>query len=338
MRKRLGIIGLLISGFLYISNFSTLYAAEYAADLENYIPSSLPASGRTTDILPADVLARSLLFRDELDLIRVEMGKPKTFQNEINVTDAAPREVFFQTQTLFRKSDLLAFEFLGGYVSEAKMPGVDEIKPLDVWRMLDSALKRVIAVKHYLGIKEQSIEVERDIKTTPTQVFKSIVQVNRQINLLLERKMAPSDVFERTSSASNYAVELLSRFPDAVQRPLPMAFERGKAPPDVYRRLLSIFDNVREIYEASGLQMLKISVTEEEIKSTVPSDVYDIASLLVSELSYIHSKTSNQQTPAKAYYPGKKFPSHVYQRAGVLEQQIRNLLARVKDNPQWMDQ
>jgi hypothetical protein len=37
------------------------------------------------------------------------------------------------------------------------------------------------------------------------------------------------------------------------------------------------------------------------------------------------------------YYPGRKFPSDVYQRAGILKVQLNDLLTKVADNPGWLN-
>ncbi len=55
---------------------------------------------RTGQIAPADVFVHVALLRSELDLIRSEMGKPRDDRPELPVSDAAPREVFFQALTL----------------------------------------------------------------------------------------------------------------------------------------------------------------------------------------------------------------------------------------------
>ncbi len=58
------------------------------------------SQARTGQIAPADVFVRVALLRSELDLIRFEMGKPRDDRPELPVSDAAPREVFFQALTL----------------------------------------------------------------------------------------------------------------------------------------------------------------------------------------------------------------------------------------------
>ncbi|MEE8200794.1 MAG: hypothetical protein V3R29_06460, partial [Candidatus Acidoferrales bacterium] len=106
--EKIGRVLLILMGML-ITLPSTAYAQAGSGPL-------VPASGRPLSaegIIPADVLARVELLRNELDLIRFEMGQAKVQPIEIAVSDASPREVIFQAITLFRKMNQLSFEMTG---------------------------------------------------------------------------------------------------------------------------------------------------------------------------------------------------------------------------------
>ena len=116
-----------------------------------------PISGRPVaveEITPADVLARIGLVRDELELIRFEMGEPLAQPKEIIVTDAFPREVIFQAFTLFGKSNQLGFEVTEARVSHLQISLPRDIQPYHVWRIVDGAYRRILAVKRELGITD----------------------------------------------------------------------------------------------------------------------------------------------------------------------------------------
>jgi hypothetical protein len=83
----------------------------------------------------------------------------------------------------------------------------------------------------------------------------------------------------------------------------------------------------------SGLNALTLDRHPETVTS---SDVYDIASLIVSELSFLHSHLDGVLAPPDAYYAGRKFPSDVYQRAGLLEALLSDLQALVETSPAWL--
>ena len=307
-----------------------------AAEVITPEPISGKDSSSLADILPADVLARVNLLRDELELIRFEMGKPKNTQKNPQLKQAAPREVFFQALTLFQKSDRLGFEQTRKRGETPRSLPAAQIRPVHVWHAVDKALKRLLIIKRKLEIKEKVAEKIQPTSIEPTDVFIAIVQANRQLNLMLDQQFSPSDVFQQVSKAINYNTRLLATFEGVKRLPDTPAYKRGQRPDNVYKRLLGCYAQLVEITKLSKVNMLVLTEDIKTIRNKTPSDVYDIASLLVSELAYLHSLLEESEAPAGVYYPGRKFPSHVYQRAGILEAQLATLLEQVNKNQKWL--
>ena len=303
---------------------------------ETLVPNGHVAIHETEQIDTADIFVLVALIQVELELIRFEMGKPKTKQAEIVVKDAAPRELFFQALTLFRKSNRFSFEQLRQRVTEPVIPK-KQIEPSQVYVVVDTALQRIRLVKKKLGIIEQAQKTAQNTTKTPSDVFVAIIQANRQLNLLLDQQFTPSDVFQQVTLAVGYTSRLLGQFPNASKTPPQTPeFERGKRPSDVYRLLIGCYELTRQIAVTSGLNMLILKSSESQIDTVTPSDVYDIASLVVSELAYLYAQMDEAQPPYDVYNPGRKLPSHAYQRAGVLEKQLIDLQKRVNNNPNWL--
>jgi hypothetical protein len=275
------------------------------------------------------------LVRAELELIRAVMGKPHDTRNVIGVEDVEAREVFFQALTLFRNADHLSFELARQHAPAPSMPSGD-IRPVHVHQVVDAALQRVRLVKKTLGIDEQSRPPPRDPDKTPTDVFRSIVSANRQLNLLRDRPFSPSDVFQEVTIAIGYAARLLAHFPGATRIASTPPFEPRKQPADVYRRLVECLGRIRQIAEQSNLKMLTLAISETDRAEATPSDVHDIASLVVSELAYLHAQLPGVLPAREVYYPGRRFPSQVYQRAGILEGQLLELQRLVQHDPGWL--
>jgi hypothetical protein len=286
-------------------------------------------------ITPAQVYQRVEFALQEIELIRLEMGKPEGSPPPIQVEQAAPREVFFQALTLFRKADRLAFEHTRERVEEPPLPK-GEIRPAEVFKVVDAALDRIGKVKESLDIAGQSEVPPLDPGIEPSQVFTAILAANRQINGLLDQPFAPADVYEQITVAIAYASRLLDS-PGAVSTPPdPPALERRKRPADVYGKLVTCFEDIHKIGDQSGIPMLNIEVDAGQIERVEPSDVYDMASLLVSELSYLHSRKANARPPRRVYSAGRKLPSHVYQRLGILCGQMKQIRDRAAKNPDWL--
>ena len=286
----------------------------------------------SSTVTPADVYVRVAHVHDVLEQIRFEMGRPRNQQPDIGVSNAAPREVFFQALTLFQKADRLCFEQTRDHAEAPKTPDGD-IAPSDVLSVVDAAFERLDRVRKDIGMPDTPHRVAEETAKTPTDVFRSTVQANRQLNLLLDHRTTPSDVFQQVTLAISYASRLLARYPGAERIPDAPTFESGKRPADVYQRLLACFGHVSSVGEQCGLKMLELEVKNTRGESVTPDDVYDIASLLVSELMYLHSCVPRAEPPVPSYDPGRKFPAHVYQRAGILEKQLQTLEALAATSP-----
>ena len=291
-------------------------------------------AGEMPAVMPAQVYVRVAELRDEIEGIRYEMGRPKALQPEIGIRNATPDLVYFQARTLFLKSDRLAFEQTRTTVDPPRVPA-REPRPADVLMLVDAARERVRAVEADLGLESEGEPPSLDPSKQPSDVFRSIVQANRQLNLLLELRFSPADVYQEVTLAVGYAARLRSRFPgDRIPDEPPR--QPGKQPSDVYRVLLECLRRLGAIAEASALPVAHLDVTPEEIEAATPSDVYDIASLVVSELAHLHRRARDLEDPRATYYPGRVFPSDVHRRALLLGAQLTELEALVQENPAWL--
>ena len=297
---------------------------------------SVAAAPSEEEVTPAHVYALVSLFREELDLVRVEMGRPKERRPLLQVRDAAPREVYFQALALFQRANRLSFEMTRWEIPEPTI-SKERILPADVRHVVNLALERLRYVEESLGLRHALTLPPIETSRTPTDVFRSIVQAGRQLNLLLDRRFSSSDVFQQVTQALGYASGLRANFAGR-RMPATQPFVRAKTPAQVFEKLLDCFRLVRRIAAESGVGVLELRVSRAELEAVSPADMHSMASLLVSELRYLHSKLPKAPPPRQAYYPGKKLPSHVFQRAGLLEAQLKDIAALVKTQPGWLAQ
>ncbi|MGI9473686.1 MAG: hypothetical protein ACR2NZ_19240, partial [Rubripirellula sp.] len=302
---------------------------------------SKPNAGESTDTQTPSTIASPDVFRQvslvlkNLEIIRAEMGKPRGDTNDIAVKDAEPHEVYFQALTLFQKVDELCFELARDRQSAPERDDT-QIQPSDVYELVDSVNERLEDLKRELEIDQVASPPPRDETKKPNDVFEAITVANRQVNRMVERRFTPSDVFQQVTLGVSYCSSLLSLAPNAKRLPDNPPFENQKTPSDVYRRLIDCYRKIHAIADRSNIQMLELHVSNEDIDSAVPSDVYDIASLLLSELAHLHSIRGDLPPPRRVFHPGRTFPSHVYQRAGILDQQIDQLADYVDKDPHWL--
>jgi hypothetical protein len=298
-----------------------------------------PISGRAlnqTEILPADVLSRVQLVRAEIELIRLELGKPPFPVGMTRVLDTAPREVYFMANTLYAKADRLAFELLKTSDEDTSEIDTAAITPYHVWLMVNKTFSRLQMIKKQLGIVEISSEKSIPPDTTPSDVIQSIIRANQELGRLLSQQVAPADVFQQVTRAINLNAQLLATFDGTSHIPVLPDFVRRKTPGNVYRRLTGCFELIRQIAQISNQRMLRFDTESLYSGFIEPSDVYMLATLVVAELSYFHDSHPDARMAALAYYPGTKTPSQVYQRVGILHIQLKTLYDMVKADPDWL--
>lgn len=273
-------------------------------------------------IEPADCLVRARLFAAEVELIRKEVGKPVEARPAVVVTNASPRECYFQALASFRKADRLCQEYAGDPMALVPhAPPLGDIKPGHVLLVIDAALRELGEVKRAIGCTEEAKPSAREAGKTPSDVFSTLATANRQLNLLLERPFTPADVFQQISLAIAYTARLVGAEPPAAP-----AFERGKRPADCYKRMAGCLELTRQAAKKAGLPMIDQAPGSNE-DLVLPSDCFDLATLVLGEVAFLHAhkKESTAPYPFEANVPGRKLPSHVFQLVGVLEKQLAAL-------------
>ena len=114
--------------------------------------------------------------------------------------------------------------------------------------------------------------------------------------------------------------------------PEPPAFIEGKQPSDVWLLLVDCLAVIREITESRDEDILSINVETFDASSIRPGDVYQIASIMVSELAYLHSIETDIPPVVATVKVSNKLPSDVYQRVGLLLKQLQQLKTLSSNN------
>lgn len=292
----------------------------------------MAAENPTATIGPPQVLQKVEAVQADVGSIRFLMGAPQDQPPAFTVHNAAPHEVFFVALALFRNANRLSFEHVRLTAAEPAVPK-GKIIPADVHRVILAAQQRIDLVKESLGIDQPATLNPLQPAAVPADVFTALVNTNRQLSLMLERRFSPGDVFEEVSRGVAYAARIVEALGSNTGVPDAPSFEAGKKPADVYRRLLGCYERIKKVADQSSVAMLELKVELESIDSVTPSDVYSIAALIEAELAHLHSRLPDADAPRKVYYAGRKFLSHVYRRVGILERQLTELEGLVANRP-----
>lgn len=120
----------------------------------------IPCRTEARDIEPADVFTRVTVLREELELLRYEMGNPKSYQSDIKVSGAVPREVYAQMRALFELANQFCYEHMQELATPPERPE-EEILPAHVFDLVNASLKQIKIVKQKYKISGQVQELNQ---------------------------------------------------------------------------------------------------------------------------------------------------------------------------------
>ncbi len=274
-------------------------------------------------ITPTDVYSKVQYLLSEIELIRKEMGKVENKKDEIKVKNVRPREVYFQALSVLKKINILLFEHLRVDGIEPKILNTEPL-PKDVFKVISGSINLIQKVKNKLKIPEISKFTEYREKT-PTDVYITMVKVDRELNILLDKKFSPSEVYEIITTSINYMSIILRKNKNSIRVPKDIEYKRFKTPKDVYKLLTECYLIIAKEFPKFNIEVMNIDLTLSQNEIIKPNNVYELASLILSEISYLYQEMNLKKEPYRAIYSGKKIPSQVYQRVGILKKQLIQL-------------
>jgi hypothetical protein len=266
---------------------------------------------------------------DELEIVRERMGRPYDDSPRLPVSAVSELELYFQTQSLLRKANQLAQELAGAAPRSPGPVPSGEVGAADVYALLEDALAQIRVAAEAIGITERATFEQRVATIAPTGVFLVVIDVNRQLNLMLRVPISDAEVFDEISSAITYAAALLATYPGATAVPAAPPFDGYKRPADVYLRLSECMDVVMRVAPKAGVQVLGLSARRNVPEDTSPGHAYDIARFLVADLAAIAGARNVPHTRVSMPAPKHVFSTEVYAHAGILLRQLEELERRL---------
>lgn len=275
----------------------------------------------------SELLARFSLVQAEVEHLRYVLGKQKVEPYPDEINSVGTRDLFFQVQSLFKLSDSFAYEF-----TRKKGRGVDlptgKISYSQVTSIMEDALSRLRAVKSKLGLEALNPYPSSE-EISPDLLYQQILDANRQLNALLDEPIKPNDVYYQLSVIINYSASILAQFPQVERIPEQAKLVWGKRPRDVIQELLECHRLLKELGSRLGQPLINytclVKVQERDDFIIEPIDVYSIATLLLAEISELHSKLGINRVPRATYYPRAKFSSHAFQKSQIVKEQIQTM-------------
>ncbi|HIA08384.1 MAG TPA: hypothetical protein EYN73_04780 [Chromatiaceae bacterium] len=280
----------------------------------------------TDDITPKDVYVEVAMATHHLRYILEQLNPVQLPKARIHVDNAEPREMLFQAQTLYRLSDQLAFDITYTRQLAPKTKRIDVVAA-DVLEMIELSRTRIELVSETLGITPPPLDAEiTQPDRTLSDAFNLMVEANSILNQIVHHPDQPRDVFSQVTLAIGYASKLLSQYPGTHRIPEADTPNLTISPPDMQIRLTQCFERIRLIAQNSNTQVLDLDASDLDISSNFTASVFHLSSLIVSELSYLHASNDRLQPAVPAFDPGPKTAAEVYQRTGILMNQLDQLV------------
>ncbi|MYF68451.1 MAG: hypothetical protein F4181_00030 [Proteobacteria bacterium] len=175
-----------------------------------------------------------------------------------------------------------------------------------------------------MGISSE-VQIQERTTASTTGVFVTILDANRQLNLLIDEPILPSDVFDQVTLAVLYSAAILAHY--GVEEFVPEAdsFDGYKRPSDVYALLLNATDLLSQVAENAGASVLTLSSRRNIPDDVEPGHVYDIARILVAGLAQVTNALDAEDVFPDLERPDLIFPTQVYARATVLQRQLEQI-------------
>ena len=284
------------------------------------------------NIVPSDVYAAAVRMRTNVDNLRFYMGKPVADEHDFKVSNAQPREVYFIARAVYQTANEFATQMTGRWRSKEIPLDLRDIKPANVFAIVQAADRLITDVLQKQELKSRTESPPWADSKTPSDVYMQLLGVSDQLNLMLDRPFTPSHVFREVTRATNYAKHLIGLYND-YEYPREPDFEPGKIPGEVYASSLDCFDVIEDIANNLGIKILTVDRYSRAPGEIVPGEVYDVASLLVAELAYIYVESKATIPVTIEPDPGRKWPSHVYRKVGMLKRQLIELKRLTAQNP-----
>ena len=267
------------------------------------------------------LLANSIA--DDVELIREVMGRPYDDSPRLPASEVSALELFLQAQTLFRKGNQLAWEAGVAEREQSIAAPAGMISNADIFEIIEQAAAQVSFVKEALGIDTALEPMRRESGISNTGIFMTIVDINRQLNLMLDETIRPRDVFNQVALVNSFAAGIITQLSPEARHPDLPSSDTHRSPAEVYAKLLECLDIVSRVARrVDGAQVMSLSSRRNIPDDIEPGHVYDIAQILVADVATVAVQLDADGQLLEFSVPARVFPTQVYQRAGLLEQQL----------------
>ena len=315
----------LIAGLVCLAG-STFTAA---AQTTSRLPTPPLASGRSLDdpagITAADVLARTSLLREHLELIRRFMGRPRAARPLVRAENATIDEAYFNAISIRYRSSQFAFELLRTELEWRPPPlPTRKVLPSDVFLLVDATLAVILRIRAKLGIEEVPTEKVLPESTTATDLFNALLETAGTVDGLLDMQAQATNGYIINTVLIHQAMQIHLAQTKKMMPEEP-AFEPNRTPEDAFRQLMKCFTLIRRIADSMDLPVASLERDSTAGREATNNDVTDLGIIAIAELDRMIRALDMTREDPVSYAPDRKYPSHVLQRSHLLTRILQDI-------------
>jgi hypothetical protein len=308
-----------VSLFLCVSSVSAQSAPEaepYNASAEQDLSIIYQKSQRIR------FLIRQLNSKSRLDTF---VGNQKLPKLVVRVKGVQMHSLYFQALSLMHRSSRYSFEQLRIVTDFQQSFDATIFSNIDsqmILDLLDQIEGELMDVAKYQNVKFTRLNVESASGVSASDVFISLLSANREFDNILTQGFQPSDVYQQVVQSINVTIQLLNHFDSEITIQKEPIYVYGKKPSDVWLKLHQTLNTLNQIAETKGHKIFNLDIQDLSTEHILPRDVFQLATTVVSELSFLHHVIGSREPGVESVFVTNKTPSDVYQKASLLQLQL----------------
>lgn len=285
-------------------------------------------------ISPAHVYQKAQTVEIRLQQIAKRIGKPLHSQSALSVSNAQPREVYFQAQTLLNLSTQLNHEINNSHslVSQATYKPHALIAPKDVLKLINQADNQLISTETRLNIKKTPATPALQTNIKPTDVYNLLLKINTQVNSLLDTSVTTTNVYSALTFAMHLTSNLLEDSKKIKHYPNLKQQTTNASPKQLLESVTACYRTLERYAHKKKQPMLSIQLKSEPLywKQTIQT-ANDLSQAIIAELFYLnYANDPNFTSPTPLYQANYKTIGETVQRANLLLQMLEQLMQHSK--------
>ncbi len=265
-------------------------------------------------ITPSEVYSQVIQIKKEIDVLKKHFNINTSIKIHKMNSKLKPRHAWQKTYEIFIKINILRASYSMPKIEPANLQPVLNINPILTYEQTQRILTELRIFKTRLGINKQISHNKKFINKTPLDVYNTLNNISKELDLLNGTQFNPSYVFGETIRIYKDLTTILEHL-NIKDTTIPTIRKNQAKPKDTFNVSMNILSKIKYIQLVAGIESIDFSSFKKE--TVTPSDVFGINEIILAELQTIkaHLGLKNYITPgAKIYFD--KTPSDVEQMLG----------------------